>query len=90
MEITENPVTLSQLPIGARLIVQCKKQWRGAVISSIDEEKVTLIVCSSSGRTYRLRRTSETSITFDGKFPILHNGCEEDWRENFTKYDFRW
>jgi hypothetical protein len=90
VEITENQITLRELPVGARLIVQCKKDWRGAVVSRIDEEKVTLIVCSSSGRTYRLRRTVETSIIFDGKIPILQNGCDENWRENFTKYDFRW
>jgi len=81
---------LSELPVGARLVVQCKKDWRVAVVSKMDEEKVTLIVCSASGGTYRLRRTLETAIIFDGKIPILQNGCEEDWRANFVKYDVRW
>lgn len=91
METTEHQITLSELPIGARLVVQCKKDWRDAVISKIDAEKVTLIVCSAGGGTYRLRRVLETAIIFDGKIPILQNGCEEeDWRENFVKYDSRW
>lgn len=81
---------LSELPVGARLVVQCKKDWRVAVVSKMDEEKVTLIVCSKSGGTYRLRRIPETAVTFDGKIPILQNGCEEDWRANFVKYDARW
>ena len=77
--------------VGSRLIVQCKKDWRGAVVSKLDEEKATLIVCSPSGGTYRLRRALDTSIVFDGKFSILHNGCEEDdWRAGFVKYDARW
>ncbi|HXG83324.1 MAG TPA: hypothetical protein VNI84_04770 [Pyrinomonadaceae bacterium] len=90
MEITENQTTLCQLPVGARLIVKCKKEWRGAVVSSMTEEKVTLIVCSPGGGTYRLRRPPETSIIFDGAFSILPGCCEDDWRENFIKYDARW
>lgn len=90
METAETQITLRELPIGARLIVKCKKDWRGAVVSKVDEEKITLIVCSASGGTYRLRRPPETSISFDGKFSILDNGCQDDWRENFVKYDFRW
>ncbi|MDQ6787849.1 MAG: hypothetical protein M3033_13665 [Acidobacteriota bacterium] len=90
METAETQITLRQLPIGARLIVKCKKDWRGAVVSKMDEEKVILIVCSASGGTYRLRRPLETSINFDGKFSILHNGCEDNWRTGFVKYDTRW
>lgn len=90
LETAETQITLSELPVGARLIVQCKKDWRSAVVSKIDEEKVTLIVCSARGGTYRLRRALETSIVFDGEIPVLHNGCEDDWRGGFVKYDARW
>lgn len=100
MEITEdqidlsqialNQITLRELPVGARLVVKCKKDWRGAVVSNVNEEKITLIICSATGGTYRLRRTPETVLICDGDIPILPNGCEENWRENFTKYDFRW
>jgi hypothetical protein len=90
VETPENQISLCELPVGARIIIKCKKDWRGAVVSSITEEKITLIVCSSSGGTYRLRRLPETPLIFDGKIPLLQNGCEENWRDNFTKYDFRW
>ena len=90
MKTSQTQKTLRELPVGARLIVKCKKDWRGAVVSSINEEKVILIVCSASGGTYRLRRPPETAIIFDGAFSILPDGCEDEWRENFIKYDARW
>ena len=83
-------VALNTFPIGARLLIRSKKDWRSAVVSQFDEEKVTLIVCSPTGRTYRLRRLLETEIIFDGLIPILKILPEENWRENYTKYDFRW
>ena len=78
------------MPTGARLLIRSKTDWRCAVISKIDAEKATLIVCSPSGRTYRLRRLIETEIVFDGSIPILKIAAAENWRENYTKYDFRW
>ena len=90
MEASETQITLRALPIGARLLVRSKKDWRSAVVSRFFEDKATLIVCSPTGRTYRLQRILESEITFDGKIPILKNDAPEDWRENFTKYDFRW
>jgi hypothetical protein len=91
MEITETrTIALNALPVGARLLIRSKTDWRSAVVSHFDEEKATLIVCSPSGRTYRLRRTLEAEIIFDGLIPSLKIQSEEDWRENFTKYDFRW
>jgi hypothetical protein len=82
--------TLRELPIGARLLIRSKTDWRSAVVSRFDLEIVVLSVCSPSGRTYRLRRNLEAEIIFDGRIPILKIETEEDWRENFTKYDFRW
>lgn len=90
MENIELQTTLNQLPIGARLLYRAKKDWRIAVVSRFDLEKATLIICSPSGRTYRLRRALDAVIIFDGKIPILESDAEENWRENFTKYDFRW
>jgi hypothetical protein len=81
---------LHTLPIGARLLVRTKIDWRSAVVSQVSVEKVVISVCSPTGRTYRLRRALETEIIFDGTIPILKIETDEDWRENFTKYDFRW
>lgn len=91
VEAAETQITLlREMPVGARLIVKCRKDWRSAVVSSVGEDKATLIVCSASGGTYRLRRPLETQIFFDGKFSILHDGCEDIWRDNFIRYDSRW
>ncbi len=90
METPETQITLRDLPVGARLLVRSKIDWRVAVISKFDEEKATLIVCSPLGRTYRLRRLLDAEIVFDGKIPILKTETEENWRENFSKYDWRW
>ena len=90
METPETQITLRDLPVGARLLIRSKKDWRVAVISKFDEEKATLIVCSPLGRTYRLRRLLDAEIIFDGKIPILKTEIEENWRENFSKYDWRW
>ena len=90
METPETQITLHDLPIGARLIVRTKKDWRFAVVSKFDAEKATLIVCSPSGRTYRLRRFLEAEVIYDGEIPILKIEIDENWRENFSKYDFRW
>lgn len=91
METPESQIKfLSELPIGARIIYRAKDDWRFAVLSRLGEEKATLIVCSPTGRTYRLRRNLDAEIVFDGKIPILKIEEEENWRENFSKYDFRW
>ena len=90
MAIAEDQITLRELPVGARLVVRSRKDWRSAVVSLFFEDKATLIVCSPTGRTYRLRRILESEIIFDGKIPILKIEAPENWRDNFTKYDLRW
>lgn len=81
---------LSDLPIGSRIHYRAKDDWRCAVISKFGEEKATLIVCSPTGRTYRLSRLLDAEIEFDGKIPILKINSKDEWRENFTNYDHRW
>ena len=90
METPETSITLRELPIGARLLIRSKADWRSAVISRINAETITIIVCSPKGGTYRLSRKPEAEIIFDGFIPILKIESDENWRENFTKYDFRW
>lgn len=89
METAETKIILADLPIGSRLLVRSKKDWRSAVISKIVDETVTLIVSSPTGYSYRLRRNLQTQIYLDGKMPVLEN-LKENWRENFAKYDVRW
>lgn len=82
---------LGQLPIGARLILRCRKDWREAVVSQFYEDKAILTVVSASGKTYRVRRQIDLPLVFEGKIPILTDHCEElEWRENLVKYDSRW
>ncbi len=88
--MVDSQIKLSELPLGSRILYRAKNDWRSAVISKFDEEKATLIVCSPTGRTYRLKRLLDTEIIFDGKIPILKMDTKDDWRENFTSYDVRW
>jgi len=90
VEPAENQIALNSLPIGARLLVRSRKDWRTAAISKIVEDRVVLTVCSPTGRTYRLRRELDTEIFFEGIIPILKYDLPENWRDNFTPYDHRW
>ena len=90
METPETSITLRELPVGARLLIRSKTDWRSAVVSRFNTEKATLAVSSPTGRTYRLHRNLESEIVFDGFIAILKIESDENWRENFTKYDFRW
>jgi hypothetical protein len=90
MEITEirqRQINLCELPTGTRLIIQCKKDWRMAVVSTVREESVILQICSPTGRTYRKKCAVETFVYLDGAIPFLGEGI---WKETFAKYDFRW
>ncbi len=81
----------SELPIGARLILRCRKDWREAVVSRFYNEKAVLSVASVTGKTYRVRRPVDSELQFDGVIPILPVDCEEiEWRENFLRSDYRW
>lgn len=79
--------TLGALPVGARLILRCRKDWRDATIVAVAGDAVTLSVTSPTGRTYRLRRPTDAPLFFDGPIPILGEGL---WRAGFARYDTRW
>lgn len=83
-----NEKTLGEMPVGARLLIQCKKDWRTAVVSAVFEENIIIQVCSPSGRTYRRKFAAATILQFAGELPIL--GEEILWREQYAKYDYRW
>ena len=90
METAETQITLDKLAVGSRLLVRSKQDWRFAAVSRIAEERIILTVCSPSGRTYRLRRDMDSEVSMEGTIPILVYDSEENWRENFSRYDHRW
>jgi hypothetical protein len=79
--------TLAQLPLGARLILRCRKDWRLATVAMIAPDAITLAVCSPSGHSYRVRRPHDAALTFDGAIPVLGTG---GWRASLARYDARW
>ena len=80
-------LTLGSLPVGARLILRCRKDWRDASISAASPEGITLSVGSASGHTYRVRRPHDSLLFLDGSIPVLGEGC---WRASRISYDSRW
>jgi hypothetical protein len=79
--------TLASLPVGARIILRCRKDWRDATVAAVSLEAVTLSVISPTGRTYRLRRPPDSPISLDGPVPVLGEG---HWRAGLARYDERW
>jgi hypothetical protein len=81
--------TLGSLPLGARLVLRCRKDWRTAAVAFIDEatSRVVLSVGSPNGHTYRLRRPADSPLTLDGPIPVLGEGR---WRAGLIRYDVRW
>lgn len=82
--------TLAQLPLGARLILRCRKDWRMAAVAYVAPDCVMLAVCSPSGHTYRVRRPVDAPLTFEGHIPILGDCTRSCWRVGLARYDVRW
>ncbi|HEX8473106.1 MAG TPA: hypothetical protein VF666_03680 [Pyrinomonadaceae bacterium] len=83
----ENFLTLSSLPVGSRLILRCRKDWRDATITAIEPDKIVLSVGAPTGRTYRVRRPHDAPLSLDGSIPVLGEGA---WRIGLARYDCRW
>ena len=81
--------TLGSLPVGARLILRCRADWRAATVASFepDTARVVLNVASPTGHTYRVRRPADATLTHDGHLPVLGAG---QWRAALARYDVRW
>ena len=81
--------TLGSLPVGARLILRCRADWRPATVSAFELElgRVVLNVASPKGGTYRVRRPADSALHYDGHVPLLGHG---QWRAGFARYDVRW
>ena len=88
-DATRPAPTLGSLPVGARLILRCRADWRAATVAAFEAEpgRVVLNVASPTGHTYRVRRPAESPLTHDGHFPVLGAGC---WRAALARYDVRW
>ena len=85
------PATLASLPLGGRLLIRLKKDWRAAAVVRRIDEIAVLSVASPGGHSYRVRRPLDAGLGYDGKIPFLV--CEfdaEPWRQNFSSYDLRW
>ncbi|MFN2454279.1 MAG: hypothetical protein ABR577_08665 [Pyrinomonadaceae bacterium] len=88
---TESVLTLGALPVGARLVLRCRKDWRGATVIAVSPEKITLAVGSPSGHTYRVRRPPDAALILDGSIPVLCEGATSaTWRAGFVRYEARW
>ncbi len=83
----DNTQQLAALPLGARLVLRCRKDWRDATVVRLSPENVTLSVCAPMGRTYRVRRPPDSLLSFHGSIPVLGEGS---WRTGFARYDTRW
>jgi hypothetical protein len=81
--------TLGSLPVGARLILRCRADWRAATVAAYETElgRVILNVASPKGGTYRVRRPADSALNYDGHVPLLGQG---QWRACFARYDVRW
>jgi hypothetical protein len=79
---------LADLPVGARLLVPSRTDWRFATVAAATTERITLVVCSPTGRTYRLRRDPDLPVYLDGHIPIVGN--RGTWRISLARYDLRW
>jgi hypothetical protein len=90
LNVSAAPLTLAQLPPGARLVLRCRKDWRTASIASIEPDCVRLNVASPTGHTYRVRRPLDSLLTFDGSIPILSDRDSSGWRVTLAHYDSRW
>ncbi|HEX8338261.1 MAG TPA: hypothetical protein VF621_16200 [Pyrinomonadaceae bacterium] len=81
--------TLGGLPLGARLILRCRADWRAATVAAFepDAARVVLNVASPNGHTYRVRRPADAALSHDGHLPVLGEG---QWRAGLARYDVRW
>ena len=89
LSTAEGPATLGALPVGARLILRCRADWRAATVASFEPDlaRVVLNVASPTGHTYRVRRPADAALTYDGHRPVLGEG---QWRAGLARYDVRW
>jgi hypothetical protein len=84
------PPTLASLPVGARLVMRCRRDWRAATVASVEPDCVRLNVASPTGHTYRVRRPPDAPLTYEGALPLLGEVTPAGWRVALARYDLRW
>lgn len=77
------------MPTGARLLFRSREEWRAATISGITGDRISIHIASPRGRTYRITRTPDTELHFDGRFFRLAAEFVTD-KAPFATYDPRW
>jgi hypothetical protein len=82
--------TLASLPVGARIVLRCRKDWRVATVATIEPDCVRLSVASPTGHTYRVRRPADSPLAYDGALPLLGEVTTAGWRATLVRYDARW
>jgi hypothetical protein len=90
VEPAQTQITLGEFPVGFRLLVRSKKDWRFAVVARRTDEFISLSIASPTGYNYRIRRAADVVIAFDGRVPFLTADHDDTWRDNFSGYDTRW
>jgi hypothetical protein len=90
VETPKTELTLGEFPLGGRLLVRSKKDWRFAVISRKTDEFISLSIASPKGGNYRIKRAVDLAVAFDGLIPFLRADYADTWRDNFSGYDMRW
>ena len=81
---------LANIPLGGRLLIRSRTDWRTAVVSRIGEDRITLSVASPKGRNYRLGRDPKLRVECENGILFLCSEHTEQWRDNFAAYDSRW
>ncbi|HYP51999.1 MAG TPA: hypothetical protein VEQ42_00575 [Pyrinomonadaceae bacterium] len=82
--------TLGSLPVGARLVLRCRKDWRDATVAFLEPDRVVLSVNSPTGHSYRVRRPPDSLLFLDGHVPVLGEGTPLSWRAGRVRNDARW
>ena len=86
-QVESGAALLGSLPVGARIILRCRADWRAATVAAFEPERVVLNVASPKGHSYRVRRPPDSALSLDGPVPVLGEGC---WRTGLARYDTRW
>ncbi|MEW6362013.1 MAG: hypothetical protein AB1477_07845 [Acidobacteriota bacterium] len=90
MDPSQNKITLSQMPIGSRILFRSRNEWRAASIARVADGRVSIQIASPLGRIYRISRSADTALYFDGRFYRLRPKVNSGDFVPVAVYDRRW